>query len=179
MIYLLRAMRSLFFDLGLVPTKESTTAPAWSHACTSTLVDVLRWRAAAQADRRAFIFLPDAGDVEPSLTYAQLDARARAIAGALGQRCAPGDRVALLYPPGLDFLDAFFGCLYAGVIAVPAYPPRNQGHLPRLRAVVTDSGWGQNAFTTGVNVSANAFLKVLGSLLHAGLVLKSGSWVNL
>ena len=85
MICLLRAMRSLFFDLGPVLPKVSNTAPAWSHACTSTLVDVLRWRAAAQADRRAFIFLPDAGDVEPSLTYAQLDARARAIAGALGQ----------------------------------------------------------------------------------------------
>ena len=156
MIYLLRAMRSLFCDLNSVPTKLSNTAPAWSHTCSSTLVDVLRWRAAAQAGRTAFIFLPDAGDVEPSLTYAQLDARARAIAGALGQRCAPGDRVALLYPPGLDFLEAFFGCLYAGVIAVPAYPPRNQGHLPRLRAVVTDSGAGwalTNAKTLG-NVQA-------------------------
>ena len=48
-----------------------------------------------------------------------------------------------------------------------------------INAVVTDSGWWPNAFTTGVNVSANAFFKVLGSVPHAGLVLKSVSWVNL
>jgi len=103
-------------------------------------VEVLRWRAEREADRSALVFLPDAGGPEPRHTYASLDARARAIAAVLRDRLAPGDRAVLLYPSGLEFVEAFFGCLYAGVIAVPAYPPRNRGHLPRLRALLTDCG---------------------------------------
>ena len=58
------------------------------------------------------------------LSYAGLDERARAIAALLQEHGAAGERVLLLYPPGLDYIAAFFGCLYAGVVAVPAYPPR-------------------------------------------------------
>ena len=103
-------------------------------------MEVLRWRAEHQPERTAHIFLPDAGGEDLKQTYAQLDARARAIAAALLARGQPGDRAVLLYPPGLDFIEAFFGCLYAGIVAVPAYPPRNKGHLPRLRALVADAG---------------------------------------
>ena len=69
------------------------------------------------------------------LTYAQLDSRARAIAATLQRTTHVGDRVLLVYPAGLDFVVAFFACLYAGVIAVPAYPPiasRLARTLPRL-----------------------------------------------
>ncbi len=104
------------------------------------MVEVLRWRAVHQPERTAHIFLPDAGGEDLKQTYAQLDARARAIAAALLARGQAGDRAVLLYPPGLDFIEAFFGCLYAGIVAVPAYPPRNKGHLPRLRALVADAG---------------------------------------
>jgi acyl-CoA synthetase (AMP-forming)/AMP-acid ligase II len=48
-----------------------------------------------------------------------------------------GERALLLYPPGLDYLAAFFGCLYAGVVAVPAYPPRNQRNTPRIKAITS------------------------------------------
>ena len=70
-------------------------------------------------------------------TYAELDARARADRRrrCASAACSPGDRALLLYPPGLDFIPAFFGCLYAGVIAVPAYPPQPaqaSRTLPRL-----------------------------------------------
>ena len=68
----------------------------------------------------------------------ELHRRASAIAARLRQRLQPGDRALLLFAPGLDFIDAFFGCLYAGVVAVPAYPPdpaRLQRTLPRLVAI--------------------------------------------
>lgn len=113
-----------------------------------TLVDLLRLRAGAQADAAAYTWLEDglepgqAGDDSAGgLTYARLDARARAIAAHLQHKLSlrAGDRALLLYPPGLEFICAFFGCLYAGVIAVPAYPPRPNRSLERLQAIVADA----------------------------------------
>jgi len=86
-----------------------------------------------------FTFLGDGEAEADRLTYGELDRRARAIAAALEATCAPGDRALLLFPPGLDFVAAFFGCLYAGVVAVPAYPPRSPRALPRLRGMLADS----------------------------------------
>nr|APD71901.1 non-ribosomal peptide synthetase 2 [Streptomyces sp.] len=103
-----------------------------------SLVDLLRSRAAEQPDRRAFVFLGSDGEEESHLTYAQLDHRARLVAVTLRERSEPGDRVLILHPPGEAYLTSFFGCLYAGVIAVPAYPPQPR-NLARLRAVVADS----------------------------------------
>src|SRR3569832_962384 len=110
------------------------------------LTTLLRTRAELELDATLYTFLTfpsDGGDdeaaVEIRLGYAQLDARARSIAAALQDRCKPGDRAVLLYPPGLEYIAAFFGCLYAGVIATPAYPPdpsRLVRTLPRLRAIV-------------------------------------------
>src|SRR6185369_14888039 len=98
-------------------------------------------RAREHPERTAYIFLHD-GEVEADRrTYAGLDARASAIAARLLARGAePGDRALLLFPPGLDFIDAFFGCLYAGVIAVPCYPPRPGRDQPRLKAILADAG---------------------------------------
>jgi len=106
-----------------------------------SLADVLRRRAREHPERTAYIFLHD-GEVEADRrTYADLDARAHAIAVRLQLRGAePGDRALLLFPPGLDFIDAFFGCLYAGVIAVPCYPPRPGREQPRLKAILSDAG---------------------------------------
>src|SRR5581483_6689668 len=75
-------------------------------------------------------------------TIADLHRRARAVAASLQSRWSPGDRALLLYPPGLDFIEAFFGCLYAGIVAIPAYPPdpmRLARTLPRLRAMAEDA----------------------------------------
>ncbi len=123
-----------------MPTRAASPAPAWGRQPTPTLVEILRWRAEREPDRPALVFLPDAGGPEPRHSYGSLDARARVIAAVLRERLRPGDRAVLLYPPGLEFVEAFFACLYAGIIAVPAYPPRNKGHLPRLRALLTDCG---------------------------------------
>ena len=104
-----------------------------------TLIDRLQEQASIQPHKRAFTFLAD-GDTEiDSLSYQQLNEKAKAIAYVLQRQNAPGDRALLLYQPGLDFITAFLGCLYAGVVAVPVYPPRANRSLERLLAIVDDA----------------------------------------
>jgi amino acid adenylation domain-containing protein len=129
----------------------------------STVVEILCWRALHQPDRVAYRFLSD-GEEDDRLSYAQLSQRARKIAAALQHCAAPGDRALLLYPPGLDFVSAFWGCLSAGVIAVPAYPPRNPRHMPRLQAIASDSG-AVVALTDARSISKlHAWLAACGGL---------------
>lgn len=104
-----------------------------------TLVDLVRRRAAIQPEQCAFTFLVDGEAPALSLTYAALDRRARAIAAQLQALTAAGERALLLYPPGLDFIEAFLGCLYASVIAVPACPPRPHRDPARLRLIQADA----------------------------------------
>lgn len=105
----------------------------------SNFVDLLSYRASEQSEKIVFTFLADGETEAASLTYYQLDERARAIAAYLQSLNASGERALLLYQPGLEFIAAFFGCLYAGVIAVPAYPPRANRSLERLQAIVSDA----------------------------------------
>ena len=104
----------------------------------STLVEILRWRAFDQPDQKAYTFLID-GEEEHSLTYGELDRQSRAIGALLQRLDATGERVLLLYPPGLDYIAAFFGCLYAGSIAVPAYPPHSNRSIRRIESIVADA----------------------------------------
>lgn len=104
----------------------------------TTLIDVLRQRAQQTPDEVAFLWL-DEGESRPRLTWSELERQARAVASALCAQVAPGDRACLLYAPGLEFLSAFFGCLYAGVVAVPVPVPRPQQAGRRLQGVVIDS----------------------------------------
>ena len=108
----------------------------------TSLVDVCRRRAERQGDTPLYTFLGEHAEVESVVGYAELDRRCRAIAAELTRHTAPGDRVLLLHPPGRHFVEAFLGCLYAGRIAVPAYPPdpaRPERTLPRLRAIARDA----------------------------------------
>jgi acyl-CoA synthetase (AMP-forming)/AMP-acid ligase II/acyl carrier protein len=105
----------------------------------STLVELLRHRAAQDPDRTALTFLADADTIKGTLTYAQLDHKARAIAAMLQSRGLTGERALLVYPPGLDYIAAFFGCLYAGIVAVPTYPPRRNRSSDRLEAIVANA----------------------------------------
>lgn len=105
----------------------------------TTLVELCRYRASREPDRQMYAFLENGLEESDSLTLAQLDARARAIAVRLSRHAPPGARVVLSYPPGLDFVSAFFGCLYAGMIAVPAPPVLRVGiddRYTRFRAIV-------------------------------------------
>jgi amino acid adenylation domain-containing protein len=111
-----------------------------SEAGAATVAGLLRARAAERPEQVAFTFLVDGEAEGGSLTYGELDRRARGVAAALASAVRPGDRALLLYPQGLDFIAAFFGCLYAGVVAVPAYPPRpNDRSQSRLRAIAHDA----------------------------------------
>ncbi len=108
-------------------------------AQSATLVDLLRHRAQAQPDKTAYTFLKDGEIEEASFTYAQLDHQARAIAARLQGVTTAGERALLFYPQGLDYIAAFFGCLYASVIAVPTYPPRRNRPDSRLAAIAADA----------------------------------------
>ena len=106
----------------------------------SSLVELLRWRAARQEKQVAYTYyLLDGEEEEASITYGDLDRQARVIAAHLQEMGMAGERALLLYPPGLEFIAAFFGCLYAGVVGVPAYPPRRRRSEQLLVAMATDS----------------------------------------
>jgi acyl-CoA synthetase (AMP-forming)/AMP-acid ligase II len=107
----------------------------------TSIVDVLRARAAATPDRVAYEFLDDRADVPAggaSITYAELDRGARAIAALLQANAAPGDRAILVYPTGPDYLRALLGCLYAGIVAVPAYPPEYGRLAGRVATIIAN-----------------------------------------
>lgn len=103
-----------------------------------TLVTVLRERAALHPQTPACTYLGDNGQEKGALSYAELDLRARAIAARLQGLGAAGECAILLYPPGLEFLSAFFACLYSGVIAVPLPVPRVSASLRQFSGIVGD-----------------------------------------
>ena len=137
-----------------------------------TVIDLLRYRADHQSVRQAYAFLEDGKEPKSSVDYDGLDRRARDVAArlqALG--VTPGERILLLYPPGLEYVAAFLGCLYAGVVAVPAYPPRLNRPISRLRAIAADSG--ATAALTTANVLSN-----LGRRLAHAPEMKSLRWLS-
>ncbi|MEU7474459.1 amino acid adenylation domain-containing protein [Lentzea sp. NPDC042327] len=102
------------------------------------LVELLLARATGRPDAVGYVFTDGDGS-ELALTYRELDAAARGAAAALQSAgVAPGDRVMLLHPPGASYVTAFFGCLYAGAVAVPVYPPTNRAGIARVLAVAED-----------------------------------------
>lgn len=138
--------KSVLDQLSKQETRSAVTAAPNRSAETSlnftTLVDLLRYRASHQPDKTAYTFLQDGRKEAGSITYQQLDRRARAIAAQLQSLKVTGERALLFYPQGLEFIAAFCGCLYAGVIAIPVPPPdpaRLKRTLPRLQAIAQDS----------------------------------------
>lgn len=117
---------------------RTVSAPA---AGLETVSRVLRFWADRAPERPAYIFLPTGDTEQVQVTYAELDRQARAVAATLDEFHIAGRPVLLMYPPGLDFIAAFMGCLYAGVIAVPVYPPPpNNRPMPRTQAILADAG---------------------------------------
>ena len=109
---------------------------------TATIIDVLRFRAETQKNDVAYRFLADGEEEKATLTYGELDRRARQIAAELQTISAAGQRALLLDSSELDYIVAFFGCLCAGVIAVPIYAPRLNGKgkgNARVESVVADT----------------------------------------
>ena len=107
-------------------------------ATFSTLVALLAERAKTQPDERAYVFLSDRGAEEAVLTFGQLHDAAQALAARLATLSRPGDRAILVFPPGLEFMVAFFGCLIAGVIAVPMMVPRRNSARDSSAAIMAN-----------------------------------------
>ncbi len=103
------------------------------------LVAVLQHWARVRGDQPAFYFTDgEDGEEDLCLTFAELDSAARNVAGYLQKLGGKGQRVLLLYPPVLDFVIGFFGCLYAGATAVPAFPPRKNRKGQRIHGIARD-----------------------------------------
>ncbi|MCM6778630.1 fatty acyl-AMP ligase [Nocardia sp. CDC159] len=122
-------------------TATIPTAPAVRY---DTMVRALRTQSEIRPDAVAYSFLtyPDPQDphgVKETISFAEIDRYARAFAVGLLQLARPGERAVLLLPPGLDYVKAFFGCLYAGIVAVPLFPPSTHNANGRLDAVCTDA----------------------------------------
>src|SRR4051794_7538969 len=102
----------------------------------ASLVDVLEHRAATQGDERALVFLTDRAAEYSALTFRQLHDAANAVAERLAAMAKPGERALLVFPPGLEFVIAFYGCLIARVIAVPMMVPRRQSARDSSTAIM-------------------------------------------
>ena len=142
-----------------------------SLATLNTLVELLRSRADQHPDRLAYRFIQDGESDVISITYGELDRQARAIGAWLESFEAGGERALLLYPPGLDYIASFFGCLYAGVTAVPAYPPRLNRPVPRIQSIVADS---RAAFA----LTTSTILRNVGQRFEHAPDLQALRWLN-
>ena len=112
-----------------------------------TIVEALRFRAEHQPNAPAFIYLRDGQSEEEILTFQALDQRASEIAHVLKSKVPPGGRVLVNHSPGLEYVASFYGCLYAGAVAVPVYPPRFNPKLDRLVSI-TKSAQAEVALTS-------------------------------
>ncbi|MCO8124629.1 aminotransferase class I/II-fold pyridoxal phosphate-dependent enzyme [Stieleria sp. TO1_6] len=132
---------------------------------TDHYVSILEHWVQHRPDEVAFRFT-DVETLDIALTYKQLWEEVRGLAGYLQGKCRirPGDRVLLLYPPGLDFIVGFFACHAAGAIAVPAFPPRSNRKASRIRSIVVDAD-AKWALTTSVIAD-----RLTGQTWHEDLV---------
>ena len=153
--------------------KETAGAVLAGMVPGTTYADIVQARALSTPDALAYAFLRDGEVVSRTITYGELDTRARAIAVELATTMSPGDRAMLLYPAGIDFIEAFIGCLYAGVIAVPMSPPlpaRLRSAGPRLAATLRRAD--PRAVLT---CSSSSYVRAVQTLLEDGAKLR---WIE-
>lgn len=135
----------------------------------ATLVELLRHRARCQAGDVAFTILVDGESQTYDLTYQELDRQARAIGAWLQSQDLVGQRALLVYPPGGEFIAAFFGCLYAGVVAVPVFPPRPNRSMNRIQAIARDA-------EARVALTTQSVLQRVGGLIEQTPDLRQLVW---
>jgi len=107
-----------------------------------TIADLLRYRSSKSPDEVGYIFLEFLTNdriVEHAITYGELDARSLRLGSSLRNSLARGERAVMLYPPGIDYIVAFFACQYAGIVAVPSYPPFSQRTLAQFVSIIQDA----------------------------------------
>lgn len=161
--------------------KELSHSPAsggvrqvWKDA--RTFADILRRRAAELGQAPAFTFLGAEASEDVTLSYAELDRRARAIAMELESRGLSGQRVLIVLPPGPASVACLFGCLYAGVIAVPVPPPlfdSPRAGADLLAAIAHDSG-AAAALVGGPRPADGQRVTIDGLAAHIDLIAVEG-----
>jgi len=166
---------------GLSVIESCAEAAPSSSPYTPNFAHVLLEHAAQQGGQRAYTFLEDGETRERCISYGELELRARSIGARLRDTAEVGARALLLYPAGLDFIEAFFGCLFAGLVPVPLYPPRPNQHAERVRSVAADAGaslvLGHAETLTRLRLGATDTLPRLHSLATTEIesVVASGS----
>ncbi len=150
-----------------------TTPSSPNLPSRQTLIDVLRSRASEEPEKPAYVFLKDGISPDHTLTYAELDRRARSLAVFLSRRFREKSRLLLMYPPGLEFVTAFWGCLYAGMVGIPIPPPdtfRIKQSAGRLTAV------DQDAQAAGL-LTVQDTIALCRETRHQGLLGDSDQWI--
>jgi len=137
---------------------------------TTNIVDCLRFWKDELPDQPAFYFLQDGERDEICWNYAELDRKVRSVAATLQSLDLQGQRVLLLYPPGLDFVAGFYGCLFAGAVAIPAYPPRRNRNMQRIQAISDDA-------EARAALSVHDVCDRVGGLLDEAPHLKDLAWI--
>ncbi len=132
---------------------------------------LLEQRAQTRGAAIAYRFLSSSGDEDSVLTYAALRGRVVRMARHLADAAAPGDRVVLLLPPGLDYVSALYACQYAGVVAVPAYPPNPRRPDARVAGIVADCG-------ARVAIVSTALHHRLAPLIASSPTLANVAWLD-
>lgn len=137
----------------------------------NSFIEVLQHRSLEDAGSYVQKALPH-GEAE-QITYSELVSRARSLGALLQKLGFSGERALLLYPAGVEFTSAFFGCLYSGVVAVPVPPPepgRLKRTLARLTSIVEDA-------QPAVALTTSRLLASLGELKKEAPLLSSLRWV--
>ncbi|MCB1019300.1 MAG: amino acid adenylation domain-containing protein, partial [Acidobacteria bacterium] len=119
---------------------------------TNNIAKILAEHGEREPSRPAYTWLAGEDGGVTTSSFGELHALACGVAARLSERGAAGERVVLVYPDGLEFIAGFFGCLYAGAIPVPAFPPRGRRGLHRIRAIAADSR-ARYAMTTAAGLS--------------------------
>ena len=137
---------------------------------TTNIVDCLQFWKGELPHEPAFYFLQDGEGDEICWTFAELDRKVRSVAATLQAQELHGQRVLLLYPPGLDFVAGFYGCLCAGAVAVPAYPPRRNRNMQRIQAISDDA-------EAKAALSVHDVCDRVGALLDEAPHLRDLTWI--
>jgi acyl-CoA synthetase (AMP-forming)/AMP-acid ligase II/acyl carrier protein len=117
---------------------------------SESLVEIISKRATVQPDDVVYKYLGDGINETESFTFKEIDRVARSVAQKLSEKLTKGDRVLLLFPQGLQYIAALYGCFYGGFIAIPAYPPRRNRKMDRINSIIEDSGAAAGLVTEDV-----------------------------
>ncbi|MEQ3530216.1 amino acid adenylation domain-containing protein [Pseudoalteromonas sp. XMcav11-Q] len=135
----------------------------------TNIVTILAGLARTRSQEIAYQYFYDEALPSKTISYQELHERAASIAETLSEYFEPGDRALLLYNSGFEFIEAFFACLYAGIIAVPVYPPKKNQNVDRLRAIIEDAGAKGALTSEKINEIAKPLLDSEPSLAQLAL----------